>query len=248
MQKTIALLALSFTLVSISSEALSQTSFFDDFNRPDSAVVGNGWTAVTGSVNGELVIRSGALSTANSASNAGIYRPFDFSTGVRVQANLTETSGFNGPNRYESLLTLFSGGDLESGLGIEIHRSDIGFANSGVTIRTASGIFATQFSPFQYGSQLGVDFRYQTNGLIDGTVTSGSDSFNFSFDASSIPVSELSGTNFAMRLDSGPLPNPTFDNVTISAIPEPETYALMLAGLGLLGFAAPRRQRKAVQA
>ncbi len=35
------------------------------------------------------------------------------------------------------------------------------------------------------------------------------------------------------------------DNVTINAaIPEPETYAMLLAGLGLLGFAARRRQRK----
>jgi hypothetical protein len=35
------------------------------------------------------------------------------------------------------------------------------------------------------------------------------------------------------------------DNVTISAaVPEPETYAMLLAGLGLLGFAARRRKLK----
>lgn len=34
----------------------------------------------------------------------------------------------------------------------------------------------------------------------------------------------------------------------VAAIPEPETYAMLLAGLGLLGFAARRRKRKAVQA
>lgn len=41
----------------------------------------------------------------------------------------------------------------------------------------------------------------------------------------------------------------TPDHVTIGApIPEPETYALLLAGLGLLGFAARRRKIKEVAA
>ena len=33
------------------------------------------------------------------------------------------------------------------------------------------------------------------------------------------------------------------DNFTITAIPEPETYAMLLAGLGLLGFTARRRKQ-----
>jgi len=32
------------------------------------------------------------------------------------------------------------------------------------------------------------------------------------------------------------------DNVSVAAVPEPETYALMLAGLGLLGFMARRKK------
>jgi PEP-CTERM motif len=35
------------------------------------------------------------------------------------------------------------------------------------------------------------------------------------------------------------------NGASVSAVPEPETYAMMLAGLGLLGFAARRRKAKA---
>lgn len=35
---------------------------------------------------------------------------------------------------------------------------------------------------------------------------------------------------------------PTVDNLVLAAVPEPETYALMLAGLGLVGFMARRRR------
>ena len=34
------------------------------------------------------------------------------------------------------------------------------------------------------------------------------------------------------------------DVIVFTAVPEPETYALMVAGLGLLGFAERRRKHK----
>jgi choice-of-anchor C domain-containing protein len=38
------------------------------------------------------------------------------------------------------------------------------------------------------------------------------------------------------------------DNVSVTAVPEPETYAMMLAGLGLMGTIARRRKQKAMAA
>ena len=39
--------------------------------------------------------------------------------------------------------------------------------------------------------------------------------------------------------------NPVFfGTANVAAVPEPETYAMLLAGLGLLGFAARRRKQK----
>jgi len=34
----------------------------------------------------------------------------------------------------------------------------------------------------------------------------------------------------------------SLDNVSVTAVPEPQTYALMLAGLGVMGFVARRRK------
>ena len=34
-----------------------------------------------------------------------------------------------------------------------------------------------------------------------------------------------------------------FSTSTIAAVPEPETYAMLIAGLGLVGFAARRRKQ-----
>lgn len=41
-------------------------------------------------------------------------------------------------------------------------------------------------------------------------------------------------------------PGARIDNLEINAIPEPESYAMMLAGLGLMGFVAKRRKQKQV--
>ena len=46
-----------------------------------------------------------------------------------------------------------------------------------------------------------------------------------------------------------PIPNAPqhtifFDALGVTAVPEPETYAMLMAGFGLLGFVARRRKRR----
>lgn len=97
--------------------------------------------------------------------------------------------------------------------------------NDGLTIRV-TGTGATNYS-----TDIVVNTTAPTNYVFNWT---GLTSVNFSSFGGTPAGYSGSGTHFAM------------DNLTINvaAVPEPETYALLLAGLGIIGAAA--RRRKAV--
>ena len=61
---------------------------------------------------------------------------------------------------------------------------------------------------------------------------------------------QMGATNIAsFELTSSGNPSPLFQSMTFTAaVPEPETYAMLLAGLGLMGALARRRQQKKMPA
>jgi hypothetical protein len=111
-----------------------------------------------------------------------------------------------------------------------------------------------------------VQFQYSTDGVsfIDHGALFVGDSGDTWFNGRTVDLSTVVGVNnnpnFAFRIVSAFAPDTSayqasrtgstystggtlrFDMVTVSAVPEPEAYALMLAGLGMLGWVARRRR------
>jgi len=60
------------------------------------------------------------------------------------------------------------------------------------------------------------------------------------FTLDSLPIT----SSFSLVLEGSVLKTGHYDlSVTAAAVPEPETYALVLAGVGIIGFTAARRRR-----
>ena len=89
---------------------------------------------------------------------------------------------------------------------------------------------------------------------VNGHLVSGTDTHGYAFSAD-LPFSVAAGSGFfSSGLNTIELRGQSVNNVwdafwisttvtgNVAAVPEPETYALMLAGLGLVGFAAARRK------
>lgn len=122
------------------------------------------------------------------------------------------------------------------------------------------------------GSSLGASFSdvfnisFNRSGLITARVTPGVD---VSFSSRSISLNGMfanfgasndfvlgltAGTTYQLNVAGttsnagGPLGsggyNVAFIGSPVAAVPEPETFAMLLAGLGLVGFATRRRERK----
>ena len=104
-----------------------------------------------------------------------------------------------------------------------------------------------------------LDFDYFRNGLTSATNYAFTVLFGgttYAYSAANLPTTMHSTLLFdtgntsgpsLLKFSSAPVANNSgavIDNVSVTAIPEPETYALMLAGIGFVGFMARRRKQQ----
>jgi hypothetical protein len=94
--------------------------------------------------------------------------------------------------------------------------------------------------------QLSLSFFNANGGLIE-QVTSASGIGFFGIinatGATRAQVDFVQGNGYAPVDDFQTATRPTFEPGPVNPVPEPETYAMLLAGLGLMGFAARRRKQ-----
>ena len=164
-------------------------------------------------------------------------------TAFASTATFTGASGY--PTSYSEAGMTFT--SLYSGGGGHVHLGDYPYTD---TIRNHDGGCCT--TPIEITQTGGGAFTLSSLDIIfDSGVTT--------FVGSNAAVYTVSGTGYVSfgtlfagvtsvmwnAADTSSFGDSVIDNVEInSAVPEPETYAMLLAGLGMLGFAARRRKQK----
>ena len=163
----------------------------------------------------------------------------------------------NGSWNIYSNLTGWTGGDY----GIELRNNVVGVAPDGVNFveldtthnsalyqNVSTVLNQTYTLTFQFQDRPGVDTASQGlevrwGGNLVGTVNNSLGGGWQSVSYSLVGTGNVEALSFR-ALGTDDSLGTSLDNVSLAAaVPEPETYAMLLAGLGLVGFAARRRQQ-----
>jgi hypothetical protein len=233
-------LAVFTAACSLSAQSLP---FADDFNRPDSITIGNGWsTFSTGS--DQLEISNHAAAFLHPDAFVTLYRPADFTAPLTLTATFREVSGFGGVGlRYGVAMGILDTGPGD-GYRLSFNRGDANFSDSSIALYDGA-TFVASFTPtFQFGSAITASATFFLDGSVLGTISSDGNSYNFSSGAYAV---QSAGANVVFG-SGGPDSRAgtyifgTIDDVSIAAIPEPANTVLFF-GTAALALLRERRRR-----
>ncbi|HVU36367.1 MAG TPA: autotransporter-associated beta strand repeat-containing protein [Opitutaceae bacterium] len=150
-----------------------------------------------------------------------------------------------GSLHFDSTLTLADGGIMQWRLLDAATSSgswDQVQVNGAVTVASGATPFTFQLIPFATSlSSIPANFNpFTAASWVVMTATSfpGFDASKFRIDTSAIPTTILAGGTFSLSLNGAG----TNLMLNFTPVPEPATYALMLAGLGIIGWVWRRRR------
>ncbi len=191
----------------------------DDFNRPDSAVVGNGWTTAPGS-GGTLSILNNHLTNAEPQYSAVNY-PLLSTGAITISADASGANGYGGlPYRYGAVFYIKSDGTIDNGYGISLGRADANYPSHVMLMQNGVTV-GDLLSTFQFTDVTHIDATFNADGSVVGVVSDPNNPanvYNFSF-----PARVVSNTGTYFQIDSNPFDmrtgTPTYswvDNVVVS--------------------------------
>ncbi|MQA39974.1 PEP-CTERM sorting domain-containing protein [Rugamonas aquatica] len=169
-------------------------------------------------------------------------------TGVAVRPTIFTTQGFvftaidleligGGVEPYSNGTNVLKFGPRDKVSGMDI--------NAITFRRQDAALFNLNSLEFSPGAYAGNNAKMGITGVFaDGTTTSGFLTWHNSSGLTHVDLEDW--TNLASVVLTGNLLSQSYvqvDNINVSAVPEPTTYAMLFAGLGLLGIVARRAQR-----
>lgn len=187
-----------------------------------------------------MPVHATVIDSSNVVIGGHSYRTFQDTTTGNIWLDLDNF--FSQGYTYNSINALFAGSDFHLGTLPEI-------ALLQASIPAVPGSFAAEVA-IVGGNYPGSPHADGTRSLMFGVYDDGDSAMVSTFWRYDITAGPWSHTIDYIPSDL-PLSNGSADlgawvvGPSTHAIPEPETYAMMLAGLGLLGFAARRRKQKA---
>lgn len=189
---------------------------------------GNGWSSQA------AIGTQGVQFAANTTGYQNISVSFDWYATTQGEANLQLQYSTDGTIWTNAAINL--GANATQGLSA--------LTNS-TSANTVQGAYIRD-NVLTNGSKAGQDWFQGLTATISAPAAANDANFAFRLVNASTGADDVSTQGTALNNTSG---NWRFDNVlitgtAIAAVPEPETYAMMLAGLGLLAFAARRRNKK----
>ncbi len=203
--------AFASALACASAETRADTILFsDDFNRPDSIVIGNGWTSAAEPGGGFLEIRNNALSAGQignlSVPRAAVFRPLGFAGTLTISGRLSDSDG--NPSvapggAFFHLIAIANNGDptavgesLQSGYGIGVFQNGSDGVNSYVRLFDNGVVIDTADFPDNFmRSEVDFSVSIALDGSVTGMLTNPTSlaTFDFSFGPRAI---QSNGGNF----------------------------------------------------